>query len=264
MFPERSRRANINKPLEYVFLVNKQSFSDIACRKNEDNMKIVYQKNIWALLVVALLTTGCGHQEEADLQLQSEQATEAYKKTLEAEKSITDKLAGKSDYQLPTRPDDPEPVLTLHDVQAMTSPEQLTKALVASDAAVRLAAVQGLNAFMGKLPDAALQRLINMLDAEQDTPIVMAVANLLGGSCHPAVMVFFLNNLKRDTNTINMAALNVLGDVAGYRAVEGIDLLLERLIDEQATQKAKDVRVEAESAKAKILARNGRPLLCTW
>lgn len=223
-----------------------------------------YKKSLLGILCVVLLATGCSRQEESDLQLQSEQATEAYKKTLEAEQSVADKLAGKSDYQLPTRPDDPEPVLTLSDVQAMTTPEQLAKALAASDVAVRLAAVQGLHMFMGKLPDAALQRLINMLDAEQDTTLVMAVANLLGGSCHPAVMVFFLNNLKRDTNTINMAALNVLGDVAGYRAVEGIDLLLERLTDEQATQKAKDVRVEVESAKAKILARNGRPLLCTW
>jgi hypothetical protein len=36
-------------------------------------------------------------------------------------------------------------------------------------------------------------------------------------------MVMLLNNLKRDVSSINMEALKVLGDVAGYRAVEGID-----------------------------------------
>jgi hypothetical protein len=146
----------------------------------------------------------------------------------------------------------------------MTTPEQLAKALAAPDAAVRLAAVQGLNAFAGHLPDVALQRLMNMLDAESDPSIVPAVAKLLGNSCHPAVMVLLLNNLKRDVSSINMEALKVLGDVAGYRAVEGIDTLLERLDDGQATPMANLVRSESNIAKDKILARNGRPLLCAW
>jgi hypothetical protein len=77
-------------------------------------------------------------------------------------------------------------------------------------------------------------------------------------------MVMLLNNLKRDVSSINMEALKVLGDVAGYRAVEGIDALLERLDDGQATPTANLVRSEAEIAKAKVLARNGRSLLCTW
>jgi hypothetical protein len=77
-------------------------------------------------------------------------------------------------------------------------------------------------------------------------------------------MVLLLNNLKRDVTSINIEALKVLGDVAGYRAVEGIDALLERLDDGQATPTANLVRSESNIAKDKILARNGRPLLCAW
>ena len=227
-------------------------------------MGMTHHKIIISLLVCTLLSVGCSRQEDSELQKQSEQVTEAYKKTLEAEGKVEGQIPNNADYKLPTRPDTPEPVLTVQDVQAMTTPEQLAKALVAPSAEVRMAAVQGLNVFMGKLPDAALQRLINMLDAEEDKTIVVAVAQLLGGSCHPAVMVTFLNNLKRDTRTINLEALTVLGDVGGYRAVEGIDMLLERLADEQPTIKAQELRLNAETAKNKILARNGRPLLCTW
>ena len=223
-----------------------------------------YKNKMFAIVVLAMLTSACDRQESADLQQRSEQATEAYKKTLEAQAKVEAQLSSKEAYKLPTRSEDPDPILTLKDIQAMTTPEQLAKALVAPDAAVRLAAVQGLNAFAGHLPDVALQRLMNMLDAESDPSIVPAVAKLLGNSCHPAVMVLLLNNLKRDVTSINMEALKVLGDVAGYRAVEGIDALLERLDDGQATPTANLVRSESNIAKDKILARNGRPLLCAW
>lgn len=223
-----------------------------------------YKNKVFSLVILAMLTTACDRQESVDLQQQSEQATEAYKKTLEAQAKVEAQLSSKEAYKLPTRSDDPDPILTLKDIQAMTTPEQLAKALVAPDAAVRLAAVQGLNAFAGHLPDIALQRLMNMLDAESDPSIVPAVAKLLGNSCHPAVMVLLLNNLKRDVTSINIEALKVLGDVAGYRAVEGIDALLERLDDGQATPTANLVRSESNIAKDKILARNGRPLLCAW
>ena len=166
-------------------------------------------------------------------------------------------------YQLPKRPDTPEPVLTIADVKAMTTPEQLAKALVAPDPQVRLLAVQALAPFASNLPDAALQRLINMLDADQDKTIVKEVALLLAKTCHPAVMVMLLNNLKRDTNTINLEALIVLGDVAGYRAVEKIDQLLERLAVEQGVV-AQQIKPIAEEAKGKIMARNGKPLVCSW
>lgn len=223
-----------------------------------------YKNKVFSLVILAMLTTACDRQESVDLQQQSEQATEAYKKTLEAQAKVEAQLSSKEAYKLPTRSDDPDPILTLKDIQAMTTPEQLAKALVAPDAAVRLAAVQGLNAFAGHLPDIALQRLMNMLDAESDPSIVPAVAKLLGNSCHPAVMVLLLNNLKRDVTSINIEALKVLGDVAGYRAVEGIDALLERLDDVQVTPTANLVRSESNIAKDKILARNGRPLLCAW
>jgi|GEM_PF-2236538 len=223
-----------------------------------------YKNKIFSLVIVAMLTTACDRQESVDLQQQSEQATEAYKKTLEAEAKVEAQLSSKEAYKLPTRSDDPDPILTLQDIQAMTTPEQLAKALAVPDAAVRLAAVKGLNAFAGHLPDVALQRLMNMLDAESDPSIVPSVAKLLGNSCHPAVMVLLLNNLKRDVTSINIEALKVLGDVAGYRAVEGIDALLERLDDGQATPTANLVRSESNIAKDKILARNGRPLLCAW
>lgn len=255
-----------NSKIEYVLLVHKQTAKrHKQSLKLEDMMNNGYKKGfLGGLLVLTLLTTACGRQENADLQQQSEQATEAYKKTLEAEGKVEGQLVGKEEYKLPTRPDEPDAILTIKDVQAMTTPEQLAKALAAPDAAVRLAAVQGLNAFSGNLPDAALQRLMNMLEAESDPSIVPAIAKLLGNSCHPAVMVMLLNNLKRDVTSINIEALKVLGDVAGYRAVEGIEMLLERLDDGQATPTANVVRSESIIAKDKILARNGRPLLCAW
>jgi hypothetical protein len=226
-------------------------------------MKISNQKGVCALLVWVLATTGCAQKEDEELQKQSEQVTAAYQKALEAEGKTDAQQAISSEYKLPTRSDDPEPILTVKDVQAMTTPEQLAKALVAPDAAVRLAAIQGLNAFAANLPDAALQRLINMLDAEKDPTVVPAVAQLLAKSCHPAVMVVLLNNLKRDGNNVNLEAVKVLGDAAGYRAVEGIEQLLARL-DETPSPQHDVLRAEAESAKNKILARNGRPLVCAW
>ena len=145
----------------------------------------------------------------------------------------------------------------------MTSPDQLAKALVAPDAQVRLAAVKALSPYAANLPDVALQRLINMLDADQDKLIVKNVALLLSQTCHPAVMVMLLNNLNRDMNSLNIEALTVLGDVAGYRAVEKIDQLLVRLENEQSIT-AEQIRPIAQQAKEKIIARNGKPLMCSW
>lgn len=225
-------------------------------------MNISYQKGVCALVILGLLITGCTQKDDEELQKQSEQVTAAYKKALEAE-GKSDNQQASSEYKLPTRPDEPEPVLTIKDVQAMTTPEQLAKALVAPDAAVRFAAIQALNAFAANLPDAALQRIINMLDAEKDSNITAAVAQLLAKSCHPAVMVVLLNNLKREPNNVNLEALKVLGDAAGYRAVEGIEQLLVRIEDTPSPQ-YEILKAEAENAKHKILARNGRPLVCAW
>ncbi|MCB1660616.1 MAG: hypothetical protein KDI39_20545, partial [Pseudomonadales bacterium] len=86
---------------------------------------MTHHKIIISLLVCTLLSVGCSRQEDSELQKQSEQVTEAYKKTLEAEGKVEGQLPSNTDYQLPTRPDTPEPVLTVQDVQAMTTPEQL-------------------------------------------------------------------------------------------------------------------------------------------
>jgi hypothetical protein len=76
-------------------------------------------------------------------------------------------------------------------------------------------------------------------------------------------MVMLLNNLNRDINSLNIEALTVLGDVAGYRAVEKIDQLLARLENEQSIT-AEQIRPIAQQAKEKIIARNGKPLACSW
>lgn len=216
------------------------------------------QKWLYGLCLMSLIVA-CGQQPATTAKIDQEVATA--EAALANPTPVVDTSA--KPYQLPKRSDKPDPVLTVADVKAMTTPEQFAQALVAPNAQVRLAAVQALMPSAANLADAPLQRLMNMLDAEQDKTIVVEVAHLLGKSCHPAVMMMLLNNLKRPTNSINIEAMNVLGDVGGYRAVEKIDQLLERLADEQ-TIVAQQVQPVAEEAKSKIMARNGKPLMCSW
>lgn len=218
-------------------------------------------KIYYVLLGSVLFLSACSQAtDNVELQQQSEQATEKYRQKLDADAA---KSAEKTAYVLPKRAEGEEAPITLADLKNMTKPDDFVKALVTADPQVRLAAVKALYPFANNLPDAPLQRLINMLDAEKDKAVVAEVANILGQSCHPAVMVMLLNNLKRDTNTINIEAMNVLGNVGGYRAVEGFDQLLARLDDEQSMT-AQQIRPIAQHAKDKILDRNGRPLACSW
>lgn len=212
-------------------------------------------KKGYYVVLLALVISACSNSEEAPTQNNQPKTPPVIEAPVVQSEP--------EPYQLPKRPDTPEPILTIADVKAMTSPDQLAKALVAPDAQVRLAAVQALSPYATNLPDVALQRLINMLDADQDKTIVKEVALLLSKTCHPAVMVMLFNNLKRDTNNINIEALTVLGDIAGYRAVEKIDELLERLADDQSSV-AQQIQPVAQEAKSKIMARNGKPLMCSW
>jgi len=212
-------------------------------------------KKGYYVVLLALVISACSNSEEAPTQNNQPKTPPV----IEAPVVQSER----EPYQLPKRPDTPDPILTIADVKAMTSPDQLAKALVAPDAQVRLAAVQALFPYAANLPDVALQRLINMLDADQDKLIVKNVALLLSQTCHPAVMVMLLNNLNRDINSLNIEALTVLGDVAGYRAVEKIDQLLARLENEQSIT-AEQIRPIAQQAKEKIIARNGKPLACSW
>lgn len=213
------------------------------------------------LMVLVSLMLACSQPEETPANNQSMVGATLPPVEFQAAEPITP--SAPEPYQLPKRPDTPDPVLTVADVKLMTTPEQFAQALVATDPQVRLAAVQALKPSAANLADAPLQRLINMLDAEQDKTIVKEVALLLSKTCHPAVMMMLFNNLKRDTNNINIEALAVLGDIAGYRAVEKIDELLERLADDQSSV-AQQIQPVAQEAKSKIMARNGKPLMCSW
>lgn len=213
------------------------------------------------LMVLVSLMLACSQPEETPANNQSMVGATLPPVEPQAAEPITPPAP--EPYQLPKRPDTPDPVLTVADVKLMTTPEQFAQALVATDPQVRLAAVQALKPSAANLADAPLQRLINMLDAEQDKTIVKEVALLLSKTCHPAVMMMLFNNLKRDTNNINIEALAVLGDIAGYRAVEKIDELLERLAGDQSSV-AQQIQPVAQEAKSKIMARNGKPLMCSW
>lgn len=213
------------------------------------------------LMVLVSLMLACSQPEETPANNQSMVGATLPPVELQAAEPIIPPAP--EPYQLPKRPDTPDPVLTVADVKLMTTPEQFAQALVATDPQVRLAAVQALKPSAANLADAPLQRLINMLDAEQDKTIVKEVALLLSKTCHPAVMMMLFNNLKRDTNNINIEALAVLGDIAGYRAVEKIDELLERLAGDQSSV-AQQIQPVAQEAKSKIMARNGKPLMCSW
>lgn len=213
------------------------------------------------LMVLVSLMLACSQPEETPANNQSMVGATLPPVEPQAAEPITPPAP--EPYQLPKRPDTPDPVLTVADVKLMTTPEQFAQALVATDPQVRLAAVQALKPSAANLADAPLQRLINMLDAEQDKTIVKEVALLLSKTCHPAVMMMLFNNLKRDTYNINIEALAVLGDIAGYRAVEKIDELLERLADDQSSV-AQQIQPVAQEAKSKIMARNGKPLMCSW
>lgn len=210
---------------------------------------------LYSLIGVSLLMLACSRNEQ-DIQAESERISQEYQKQVEAEEKAAEAA---STFKLPPRPEDtPEPIGPPANVDEMTNPELVAKELASKDAQQRLAAVKrlGFLSAQSKIPDVALQRLINTFNADTDASVVDAAARALGQTCHPAAMLVLFNNLQRSIADVNVAAVVVLGDFAGFRASEALDTFIENLYDSK-TAKAAQLRTEAATAKAKILARNG-------
>lgn len=215
---------------------------------------------LYSLIGFSLLIVACGHAEQ-EQQAEAERISKEYQKQVEVEEQAKVESAT---FRLPPRPEDtPEPVGPPPNVMEMTNPELVVKELNSKDKQQRLAAVKrlGFLSAQNKITDGALQALINVFNADAESNIVDAAAIALGQTCHPTALQILMNNLQRHTVEINLAAVSVLGDVAGFRAAEALDVLIENLEGSTAA-KAAQLRTAAESAKAKILARNGSAI-CT-
>ena len=225
----------------------------VAYTINEGKMKKSIR--LYSLISMSLLMLACSQNEE-DVQAKSERISQEYQKQVEAEEKAAEAA---STFKLPPRPEDtPEPIGPPPNVDEMTNPELVAKELASKDVQQRLAAVKrlGFLSAQSKIPDVALQRLINIFNADTDASVVNAAARALGQTCHPAAMLILFNNLQRRIADVNIAAVVVLGDFAGFRASEALDTFVENL-DDAKTAKSAQLRTEAAAAKAKILARNG-------
>ena len=225
----------------------------VAYTINEGKMKKSIR--LYSLISMSLLMLACS-QNEQDVQAESERISQEYQKQVEAEEKAAEAA---STFKLPPRPEDtPEPIGPPPNVDEMTNPELVAKELASKDVQQRLAAVKrlGFLSAQSKIPDVALQRLINIFNADTDASVVDAAARALGQTCHPAAMLILFNNLQRRIADVNIAAVVVLGDFAGFRASEALDTFVENL-DDAKTTKSVQLRTEAAAAKAKILARNG-------
>ena len=225
----------------------------VAYTINEGKMKKSIR--LYSLISMSLLMLACS-QNEQDVQAESERISQEYQKQVEAEEKAAEAA---STFKLPPRPEDtPEPIGPPPNVDEMTNPELVAKELASKDVQQRLAAVKrlGFLSAQSKIPDVALQRLINIFNADTDASVVNAAARALGQTCHPAAMLILFNNLQRRIADVNIAAVVVLGDFAGFRASEALDTFVENL-DDAKTAKSAQLRTEAAAAKAKILARNG-------
>ena len=225
----------------------------VAYTINEGKMK--QSIRLYSLICLSLLIIACSRNEQ-DLQAESERISQEYQKQVEAEEKAAEAA---STFKLPPRPEDtPESVGPPPNVGVMTNPDLVAEELVSKDSQQRLAAVNrlGFLSTQRKISDGALQRLINTFNADDDTSVVDAAAKALGQTCHPTAMIVLLNNLQRRSADVNVAAVVVLGDVAGYRATEALDAFVDNL-DGAQTAKLTKLQAEAAAAKAKILARNG-------
>lgn len=225
----------------------------VAYTINEGKMKKSIR--LYSLISMSLLMLACSRNEQ-DVQAESERISQEYQKQVEAEEKAAEAA---STFKLPPRPEDtPEPIGPPPNVDEMTNPELVAKELASKDVQQRLAAVKrlGFLSAQSKIPDVALQRLINIFNADTDASVVDAAARALGQTCHPAAMLILFNNLQRRIADVNIAAVVVLGDFAGFRASEALDTFVENL-DDAKTAKSAQLRTEAAAAKAKILARNG-------
>ncbi|MDO8416074.1 MAG: hypothetical protein Q7S87_07690 [Agitococcus sp.] len=216
---------------------------------------------LYSLIGFSLLLMACGRSQQ-EQQAEAERVSQEYQKKIEAEEKALEEGDGTTSttpFKLPPRPEDtPEPVGPPPNVEAMTNPELVAQELASKDAQQRLAAVKrlGFLSAQNKIPDVALQRLINTYNADADASVVDAAARALGQTCHPAAILVLFNNLQRSIADVNVSAVVVLGDFAGFRASEALDTFVENL-DDAKTVKSAQLRTEAAAAKAKILARNG-------
>ena len=220
----------------------------VAYTINEGKMKKSIR--LYSLISMSLLMLACSQNEE-DVQAKSERISQEYQKQVEAEEKAAEAA---STFKLPPRPEDtPEPIGPPPNVDEMTNPELVAKELASKDVQQRLAAVKrlGFLSAQSKIPDVALQRLINIFNADTDASVVNAAARALGQTCHPAAMLILFNNLQRRIADVNIAAVVVLGDFAGFRASEALDTFVENL-DDAKTAKSAQLRTEAAAAKAKI------------
>ena len=225
----------------------------VAYKINEGKMKKSIR--LYSLISMSLLMLACSRNEQ-DVQAESERISQEYQKQVEAEEKAAEAA---STFKLPPRPEDtPEPAGPPANVDEMTNPELVAKELASKDSQQRLAAVKrlGFLSAQSKIPDVALQRLINTFNADSDANVVDAAARALGQTCHPAAMLVLFNNLQRSVADVNVAAVVVLGDFAGFRATEALDTFIDNLSDAKTT-KSTQLQSEAAAAKAKILARNG-------
>lgn len=210
---------------------------------------------LYSLIGFSLLIVACGRAEQ-EQQAEAERISKEYQKQVEIEEQAK---AESATFRLPPRPEDtPEPVGPPPNVMEMTNPDLVAKELASKDSQQRLAAAKriGFLSTQSKISDGVLQPLINVFNADADPMVVDAAAFALGQTCHPTALRVLMNNLQRHTAEINVAAVTVLGDVAGFRAAEALDVLIENL-EGTTTAKATQLLAAAEAAKAKILARNG-------
>lgn len=231
------------------------------------------QQRYYGILLCSLALAACGHNEQ-DKQAEAERVTQAYQQAAiaaqeqqaEAERQarINNGESG-APFEVKLPPPPAEPTDTPAQIAAMTNPDQVASLLLAKSPDQRMAAVRQLEmlASQKSLPDSALQRLINVFDADADVKVSGAAAHALGQICHPAVMVSLQNNLNRDLDEINPETIRVLGEVAGYRTSQFLDDFIKQLEDNH-TPLAQNLSQQAEAAKAAILARGGRPPKCTW
>lgn len=216
---------------------------------------------LYSLIGLSVFIVACGHSEQQ--QAEAERISQEYQKKVDAEKKAQEQTENTpTAFKLPPRPEDtPEPVGPPPNVDVMTDPDLVAKELMSKDAKQRLAAVKRLEflATQSKVPDSALQRLIHTFNADEDQGVVDAAARALGQTCHPTAMLVLYNNLQRNVSDVNGQAIVELGNLAGFRAAEALDVFISKL-DDASSIKATVLRKQAEEAKAKILKRNGSPV----
>ncbi|MBH1971190.1 hypothetical protein FK216_14235 [Moraxellaceae bacterium AER2_44_116] len=222
--------------------------------------------HLYSLIGLSVLVVACGRSEQSQ-QAEAERISQEYQKKVEAEEKAQEqsqKQAGTSTtpFKLPPRPEDtPEPVGPPPNVELMTNPDLIAKELLSKDSQQRLAAATrlGVLSLQTKIPDSALQRLINTFNADSDQRVIDAAAHALGQTCHPTAMLVLSNNLQRNVSDVNSQAIVELGELAGFRVAEALDVFISKL-DDSNSVKATTLRKQAEAAKAKILSRNGSPV----